>query len=312
MTTERTPQVIDAAPGAGAREVLAYTPPAASPFDAEPRAFANLVQQRGENYRNLVSWLIDHMVAGEDVMQVHIAKKDSCQYGGPPPRGQCGPSILPGHWSDPDLSKKGAEKVCGLLGLGTRFLGMEDFRRAALKGIKIEHVIIDCEIYNQHATLSQGTGACSLDETYSNLNSAMKKACKRAHVDAVKRCAGLSGLATELKRRLPPPNLEAAERAAQVAPQGRYSVDSGARWDTGATLECMPFGKNRGKRWRELPTDFLEWVVRSLSDKPDLVRAAAAELSKRKSATGPSSIRTQPSPSPSEDPPDWNENEIPY
>lgn len=311
-------RIIDAEPVKPSQQVARTepapaAPPPATPFDVEPVTFSRMVQTRGDNYRHLVSWLLDNMVAGEDVVQVHVVKRDSCQYGGPPSRGSCGPSICPGHWSDPDLSKKGAEKVCGLLGLGTRFLGMEDFRRAALKGIKIEHIIIDCEIYNQNGTLSQGTGACSLSEVQGDLNNAMKKACKRAHVDAIKRCAGLSGLATELKRRMPPPDLEKAHAAAQ-AQAGRSEGYGANRWNTGARLDAMPFGKNKGKRWRELPTDFLEWCVRDLADKPDVVKAAVAELSKRKSA-GSSSTHTRPppsSPAPQDEDPGWTEEDIPY
>lgn len=326
----RDPNVIDVTPeqtrGGDRRQVVGYTPPApqvpANPFDVEPQSFKAMVQQRGENYQHLVSWLVSNMVQGEDVVQVHVVKKDQCSYGGPPPRGQCGPTICPGHWSDPDLSKKGAEKVCGLLGLGTRLLGMEDFRKAALAGRKIEHVIVDCEIYNERATLSQGTGACSLDEVFGNLNAAMKKAVKRAHVDAVKRCAGLSGLATEIKRLMPPPDIDAAARAAEAAnakaSRGGYSGgQGGGRWNTGATLEVMPFGdKHKGKRFREIPTDYLEWIVRDLTDKPDLVRAAAAELSRRKPAQGPGSTDTQqsrPQPKPQGDePPEWTDDDIPY
>jgi hypothetical protein len=322
------PEIIDAdvTPVSRERQVATYeAPPArppASPFDVPQQDFKAMVQQRGENYQHLVSWLIDHMVPGEDVVQVHVTKRDSCQYGGPPPRGSCGPTVCPGHWSDPDLSKKGAEKVTGLLGLGVRFLGMDDFRRAALKGIKLEHIICDCELYNERATLSQGTGACSMSEVYDNLNSAMKKAAKRAMVDAVKRCAGLSGLATELKRRMPPPDIEAAARAAEAAQhkgqRGGYDRAAGnGRYSTGAKLDTCPIGKqHKGKPWREIPTDYLEWMLRECADKPDVVKAAAAELSLRKSR-GSSSTSTRPSPSRSDSPPadDWPpdfDDDIPY
>jgi hypothetical protein len=335
--SDRKPEIIDAEvtpTPASQRQVVGYTPPPkqlpASPFDVPQQDFKAMVQQRGENYAHLVSWLIDHMVPGEDVIQVHVTKRASCSYGGPPPYGQCGPTICPEHWSDPDLSKKGAEKVCGLLGIGSRFLGMEDFRKAALMGRKIEHVIVDCEIYNDRATLSQGTGACSMSEVYDNLNSAMKKACKRAHVDAVKRCAGLSGLATEIKKRMPPPDIEAAAAAAgrqQQRGSGGYSGGGSAspRYTTGGKLEVCPIGKqHKGKRWREIPTDYLEYIVREWTNKPDIVAAASAELSLRK-ARGSSSTSTQGSPNTSDkpqaaqqpargddEPPEWMDDDIPY
>ena len=289
-----------------ASQLQVYTPPA-NPFDADPQRFAVQVQQRGQNYEHLIAWLCDHLVVGEDMVQVHFVGKNKCRHGGPQ-RG-CTPSTDPDHWSDPDLSKRGAEKICGLLGLGARFLGMEDFRKAALSGVDLKQIIIDCEIYGSSGTaMSQGTGSCSLEEMYGDLNGAMKRAAKRAYVDALKRVAGLSGLATELKRRMPPVDPEGAKRKAEAAIR-KPVPGADSRWNTGATLTHVPFGKNKGKLWRELETRALEWYVQNLGDKPDLVRAAAGELSKRQS-TANSSTRN---PSPPGIPPDPEfEDDIPF
>ena len=277
-------------------QIVAHEPPSASPFDAPTAQFAARVAQRGENYQHLVGWLVENMVLGEDLVQVHFVKRDKCQQGGPGPYGNCSPSVCPAHWSPPDLSKRGAEKICGLLGLGTRFLGMEDFRKAALQGVDIKQIIIDCEIYNGKGdSISQGTGAAALAEFYGDMNKAMKAAAKRAHVDAVKRCAGLSGLATEMKRRMQPIDPDEAKRKAEAtAARQRYAGDTN-RWNTGVTLTHIPFGKNKGKRWAEVDTRALEWYIQNWADKPDCVRAAAAELSKRKSSAT-SSTRNPPSP----------------
>lgn len=270
------------------RAVQAYTPPS-NPFDQDPQQFALQVQQRGENYEALITWLCSHMVLGEDIVQVHFVSKRNCNAGGPP---NCSATTNPSHWADPDLSKKGAEKICGLLGLGTRFLGMDDFRRMALKGVQIKDVIVDCELYGASGTaMSQGTGACNVSEVGDSLNNAMKRACKRAHVDAVKRIAGLSGIATEMKRRMKPIDLE---RAQQGLPQrGTQKPADGDRprqaYNTGAVLTHCPVGKqHKGKPWREIPSDYLEWMLRELGDKPDLVKAASGELAKRRgnAATG--------------------------
>lgn len=276
----------------GGREVAAYSPPqpSAHPLDADPKQFAVQVRQRGENYSALVAWLCEHMVIGEDLVQVHIVKRDKCD----PRHSGCSPAVNPYHWSDPTLSKKGAEKVCGLLGIGVRFLGMDDFRRAALKGIEIRDVVIDCELYNSSgAALSQGTGACNLDEVQGNLNNAMKKAAKRAHVDAVLRVAGLSGIATEIKRRMPPVDPERAAQGlppraapAQAAEGGDRAEVAGRGYSTGAKLSHCPIGKHKNKPWREVPSDYLEWICRELADKPDLVKAAGEELKKRRASAG--------------------------
>lgn len=266
--------------------------PSANPFDADPQQFAVQVAQRGENYQHLIAWLIEHMIPGEDMVQVHFVKRSQCDAGGPP---NCAPSTRPHHWSDPALSKKGAEKICGLLGLATRFLGMDDFRRMALKGQVIEDVIVDCEIYGANGqAMSQGTGAASRSAFDGDLNRAMKAAAKRAHIDAVKRIAGLSGIETEIKRRMPPVDPEAAAK-----PRAPSTGAARNRFDTGATLTHCPIGKHKDKPWREIPSDWLEWAVREMADKPDIHRAAAGELAKRKGtapAAGTGSTHTQPPP----------------
>lgn len=283
----RDPQVLEgeAQPVGNGQAVQAYRPPS-NPFDADPQQFALQVQQRGDNYATLITWLASNMVLGEDLVQVHFVKRDKCDAGGPSPAGNCSPTTHPRHWSDPDLSKKGAEKICGLLGLATRFLGMEDFRRMALKGVKISDVIVDCELFGASgAAMSQGTGACNIGEVGDSLNRAMKTAAKRAHIDAVKRIAGLSGIATEIKRRMPPLDLERAKQGLpQRQPAGtvteRAEVKQG--YNTGAALTHCPIGKWKGKPWREVESGYLEWIIRELADKPDLVKAAAGELAKRR------------------------------
>lgn len=293
----RDPQVIDVpAQPAPSQAVAEYRPPS-NPFDQDPAQFALQVQQRGQNYEALITWLCSHMVLGEDIVQVHFVKKSNCGAGGPP---NCTPTTNPFHWSDPDLSKKGAEKICGLLGLSTRFLGMEDFRRMALKGVKIQDVICDCELAGASGVaMSQGTGACNIDEVSGSLNNAMKRAAKRAHVDAVKRIAGLSGIATEMKRRMPPLDLERAKAGLPQRTPGPVGEkpEVKAAHNTGAALTHCPIGKWKGAPWREVESDYLEWIVRELKDKPDLLKAAAGELAKRRKPDSGSTHTQPPAPS---------------
>lgn len=316
----REGEVIDgqATPVGEQRSVTEYRPPA-NPLDADPQQFAVSIQQRGQNYATLINWLVENMVVGEDLVQVHFVKKDKCDRHGPRPYGDCTPTTHPHHWSDPDLSKSGAEKVCGLLGLGARFLGMEDFRRMALKGVKIQDVICTCEIFGtSREAMSEGTGACNVDEVGGNLNRAMKTAEKRAHIDAVKRLGGLSGIATAIKKRMQPLDLDRAQRGQRQPNAPRPAAgDEKPRqmYNTGAVLTHCPISKNyKGKPWRECPSDFLEWIVRECADKPDLVKAAAGELAKRKQ--GSDSTHTRPPPPSQGSPPypvdpDFNDD-IPF
>lgn len=254
--------------------------PVANPLDADPAQFSRQIAQRSENYESLVGWLVSTMVPDYDTVRVHFVNRNRCNAGGPPPYGTCRWQANPGHWSDPDISRRGAEKICGLLGLGTRFLGMQDFRRKALEGVTISDVIIDCVLYN-HAgdELAQGTGSASRAEFKDDLNRTMKAACKRAHVDAVKRVAGLSGIATEIKRRqggddrIPPP----------PPPSPASTVRT---WNTGAALSHCPIGKHEGKPWRDIPTEYLEAIEERSRSMPDIHRAVTGELDRRRNRAG--------------------------
>lgn len=273
----------------------------ANPLDADPVQFKQSLQARGENYQALVEWLVGHLVWGSDVAQIHArVKPKDCDHGGP--YGGCSPNVAPWHWTDPDLTRAGCEKICGLLGLGASFPGLDDFRRAALKGMEMKNLIVECQLYNGNGDiLSSGSGACSLDEASGSLNSAIKRATKRAYTDALKRCAGLSGLATELKKRMTIPTPEQAVAQAQrAAPTSSHA----GRYSAGVDLTHIPIGKYKGKRWNDpdVPSTYLDWVLKELADKPDLVRAAAAELERRKAkptqgaAPSSSSTRTQSRP----------------
>lgn len=292
------------APKGGAMQ--AYQPPAATNvLDADPARFAVQVQQRGQNFDMLIQWLCSNLVLGVDMVQVHFVSKNKCRHGGPP---DCTPSLEPHHWADPDLSKRGAERVCGLLGLTPDFEGVDSYKRASLKGVKIEHIILECRLYRGDQVMSHGSGATSLQEMYGDLNKAIKMAAKRAHIDAVKRCAGLSALATEFKRLMGPTTVdpEAAKRKAEEAQRRAQAQGASTRYNTGVILTHVPFGKNQGKPWREISNQALEWYVQNCTDKPDVVRAAADELSKRQS-TANSSTRNQPPPGSPE-----FDDEIPY
>lgn len=288
----------------------------AHPLDADPAHFQVQLQRRGDNYATLVAWLVDTLDPVRDVARVHFVKRDKCRDGGPP---SCTVTTNPGHWSEPDLSRSGVEKVCGLLGLMPRFLGMQDFRRMALKGSAIAEVIIDCELVSSAdgPAISQGTGACNVSEVQGSVNNAMKRACKRAHADALKRTAGLSGLATELARRMAPPDPEqTASRAQDAQTRARHTGEGGGRWNTGATLTHCPIGVHKDKPWRELPTQYLEWATgpKGWHDKPDLLRAAAEELTKRRDAAGSDSTHTQPPPASDSRPPEeeYFDDDIPF
>ena len=43
-----------------------------------------------------------------------------------------------------------------------------------------------------------------------------------------------------------------------------------------ALLRTVPFGKHRGELWRDVPRDYIDWVLRKQFDDPDIVHTARA------------------------------------
>lgn len=262
---------------AGAVEVF-------NPLDAEPVAFTRQLQIRQDNYDNLRQHLFGVLVPGKDFGKIHVVKKCDNKYSCTNPR----------HWSGYELFAPGADKILGILGLAPAYPGYEDYIRAAVTGKEINDVIIKCQIVStREQVLSDGMGACSRSEiSGGNLNNTLKRACKRARVDAVKRLPTVSALFEDDTLA----QLEAAAKRNDMNSARKRTQTVKNKWDTGARLEVCPIGRDiKGKPWREIETGALEWIVAKVTDKPDIKRAAEEELSKRSSAPGSSSIRT-PSP----------------
>ena len=261
-----------------------------NPLDAEPVTFTRQLQTRQDNYDNLREHLFGVLVPGKDFGKIHYVKdcenKKSCSN--------------PYHFSGYTLFAPGADKILGILGLTPVYPGYEDYIRAAVTGKQIEDVIIKCQVVgSSDQVLSEGMGACSRSEiSGGNLNNTLKRACKRARVDAVKRLPTVSALFEDDVLA----ELEAAAKQNQMNSARKRIHQVKNKWDTGARLEVCPIGRHiKGKLWHEIETDALQWIVAKVTDKPDVKRAAEEELSKRSSAPGSSSIRT-PSPPASDEP----------
>ena len=257
-----------------------------SPLDAEPVEFTRMLETRQENYDNLREHLFSVLVPGKDFGKIHVAKGCDNKY-------TCTNSY---HFSGYELFAPGADKILGILSLTPEYPGYEDYIRAAVTGHKISEVIMKCEIIG-HAggpAISNGMGACERSEGGGKtLNNTIKMACKRARVDAVKRLPTISALFEDDILA----DLEAAaKRNANNAARKRTQIVK-QRWNTGAVLETCPIGTDiKGKRWVDIETAALEWIINKVTDKPDVFRAASRELTHRASVQGSSSIRTEASP----------------
>lgn len=66
---------------------------------------------------------------------------------------------------------------------------------------------------------------------------------------------------------------------------GRASLEDMARWSSGpALLPKIPFGKHRGAKWEDVPTDYLDWIVSKSDLDGDIKANASHHLKKRRGA----------------------------
>lgn len=172
-----TAQAVEETTSAGA-EVRALAPVqhAASPLDLPVEVFRAGLDRRRANRSALLDWIRAALVEGVDYGVI------------PTKRGP----------SKPSLWKPGAEKICGMLGVTAAFPTLHDYEQAALHGVKLEHVVIRCELRDASGrVVADGVGARSLRQDGGDLNKALKMAEKSAHIDATLRMAGLSEIFTQ-------------------------------------------------------------------------------------------------------------------
>ena len=260
-----------------------------NPLDAEPINFKRQLDTRQENYDTLQMHLQGVLVADKDFGKIHVKKGCDNKY-------TCSNDY---HFSGYMLFAPGADKILGILGLAVHYPDLQDYKRATLKGLEIQEVIADCQILGlNEQVIAEGAGACARGEVNGSLNNCIKRACKRARLDAVLRLPVVSALFEgDFLEKMAAAQAIKAQRTAAQREQTIKNI-----WDTGAKLRACPIGNEiKGKPWHDIETHTLEWLVANVTDKPDVTRAAAEELTKRVSATDPGSIRTPSAPASDED-----------
>lgn len=136
----------------------------------------------------LHTFIKQNLTEGTDYGRIHIATRERC-----PRPWDCKDEK---HFSKPCLFKPGAEKFCSLLQLRANFSA--DKETLEMVGNPSGLVAFRCELTQIPTgyTLAEGRGACSVDEKGGFVNTTVKIAEKRAHIDAVLRL-GLSDSFTQ-------------------------------------------------------------------------------------------------------------------
>jgi hypothetical protein len=201
------PEKVPVPIGQGAEvRALAPHPVSASPLDLPAEVFRAGLDRRKENRAALMEWIRAALVEGVDYGRIQTKRG----------------------LSKPSLWKPGAEKICGMLGVGVHFPTLHDYEQAALHGVELHHVIIRCEIRDAAGhVVADGVGARSLKQDYGDINKALKMAEKSAHIDATLRMAGLSEVFTQ--------DLEDMTNGENLAAQARHKEGDSLGGEAGGT-----------------------------------------------------------------------------
>lgn len=157
-------------------EIAVLEPVSTSPLDALTRDFSRDLKRRNKNRELFIGWIRDSLVAGTDFMRVKTKR-----YG----------------WSKPFLTKSGAEKVQGMLGVRPTFPNLQE-QTDALSAGKSTIMIIRCDMIDQAGNVvSSGAGGRTLEQDDGDINKMIKMALKSSAIDATLRLGGLSQIFTQ-------------------------------------------------------------------------------------------------------------------
>lgn len=234
---------------------------ASSVLDMEPVQFKAGLDRRKANRASLMEWVRSALVEGTDFGKI------------PTKRGP----------SKPSLWKPGAEKICGMLGVLVTFPNLADYEKAALAGVKIENIILRCEITNSAGGIvASGVGARSLSQDYGDLNKCLKMAEKSAHIDATLRMAGLSEIFTQdLEDMKSPQNTPRATEppSRPPSPPPPANAPSAPKSETKPPVSATNPAPRETKALKPATDATRAWMVQGLSDVKDLAREFFTKLS---------------------------------
>lgn len=166
--------------------------------------------------------------------------------------------VVPGTGSKPTLLKPGAEKILMLLGLSSEYEIIEQVQDYD-KGFFA--YTVRCVLTKNGQVITEGLGHCNSREkkymsekqdVYMLGNTCLKMAKKRAQVDATLTVAALSEIFTQ--------DIE------DMDIQGNPTENTyNPKVDDPADI-VLTFGKHKGKKLGDIPTDYVEWLAEKAKD----------------------------------------------
>lgn len=176
--------------------------------------------------------------------------------------------VVPGTGSKPTLLKPGAEKILMLLGLSSEYEIIEQVQDYD-KGFFA--YTVRCVLTKNGQVITEGLGHCNSREkkymsekqdVYMLGNTCLKMAKKRAQVDATLTVAALSEIFTQ--------DIEDMDIQGNPTENTYYP-----KVDDPADI-VLTFGKHKGKKLGDIPTDYVEWLAEKAND--EWLRDAAKKM----------------------------------
>ncbi len=160
------------------------------PFELPSETFANSLNRRDQNRKELFGWIQRNFNEGIDWGRIHTS--GACRYARAGSPNLCRDIS---HYSRPILFKSGAERIIAVLGMTATFPNLKQYEMACVHRQEIQTIILKCVLISQTGTvLGEGAGGRNIREDNWRLNTSIKMAAKSALVDAVIRVAALSGV----------------------------------------------------------------------------------------------------------------------
>ena len=161
-----------------------------APFELPSETFANSLNRRDQNRKELLGWIQRNFNEGIDWGRIHTS--EACRYARAGSPNLCR-NIR--HYSRPILFKSGAERIIGVLGMTATFPNLKQYEMACVHHQEIQTIILKCVLISQTGTvIGEGAGARNINQDNGNLNTSIKMCVKSALVDGVLRVTGLSGV----------------------------------------------------------------------------------------------------------------------
>jgi hypothetical protein len=98
--------------------------PSQSPMDLPVERFISALNRRETNRKAIIKRIAGNLVMGTDFSRIHVVGKEKCSMAKEGLVHQCHNHR---HWSKPSLWKPGAEQICGMLGLISRFPNLGEY-----------------------------------------------------------------------------------------------------------------------------------------------------------------------------------------